>query len=217
MTSTVALTEADRGVPAAGRRARTWLVIPCTLAAGAVWGTVARLWMRWVSTDPEFSWAGTVMIIVAFSIFGMASGVAAVLRSRRCRRWVLTVGRLGGIVGTMPLFVGAGGLMLPTVIAGGLAAWRRDWPRWLRALAGIVGCLPVLAIASSLVKDFGVLGGAARTCGVTIIYGVVVAATAASLAPQADGWRVSRWLRLLGVLGAVLVLGVASVGVVGLR
>ncbi|MGE0305744.1 MAG: hypothetical protein AB7Q27_08295 [Acidimicrobiia bacterium] len=170
-----------------------------------------------MSTDPEFSWAGTLMIIIAFSIFGSASGVVAVLRLRRSRRWLLTVGRSGGVVGTMPLFVGAGVVMLPTVIAGGLAVWRRDWPWWLRVISGIVACLPVLAIGGSLVTEFGVMGGGTRACGLTIIYGVVVAVTWASFAPQADGWRMPRWLRLFGVLGAVMVLGVVSVGVVGLR
>lgn len=208
----------DRVAPVAARpRAATWLTIPGGMAAGAVWGAVARAWMRWVSTDPEFSWAGTLMIISAFTIFGTAGGVAAALRLRRSRRWKLTVGRVVGVVGTMPLFVGAGAVLLPTVVAGGLAVWRRDWRRWLRAIAALVGCLPVFGVAASVVGDFGVVGGAARAGGLVALYGVVVAVTWASFAPHTDGWRAPRSLRVLGVVGAVVLLGVVSVGTVGIR
>ena len=32
-------------------------------ALGAGWGVLARVWMRLITTDPEFSWAGTLMIV----------------------------------------------------------------------------------------------------------------------------------------------------------
>ena len=168
---------------------RCWYIIPCGLLAGALWGAVARLWMRWVSTEPEFSWSGTLFIVGAFAIFGMLQGVAMSSRRRGRRRPRLTLARVAGVIGTLPLFVGAGALMLPTVIAGGLAVWRGDWPRWVRVVLGIVGCLPIAVVVTSTTSDFGIVGGVPRCLGLVALYGVVVGATRSALTPQRDGWR----------------------------
>ena len=205
----------DRAVPATGR-VRSWTLIPCGLVAGAIWGAVARGWMRWVSTDPEFSWGGTLMIVIAFGIFGMAQAAVTASRRRGRRRRILTAVRVGGVIGTLPLFVGAGALMLPTVMAGGPVIWRSDWRRWVRYVFGAVALLPIVVVITSLVSDFGVLGAIPRSVGLVAIYGAVVAATWATFSPQHDGWRAPRRIRLLGAIGAGLFLLVVSVGLIGI-
>ncbi len=205
------------GSPATVNRRRSWVLVPCGLLAGAIWGAVARVWMRWVSTDPEFSWGGTLMIVGAFTIFGSAAGATTATRRRGSRRAVLNAARFGAVVGTMPLFVGAGALMLPTVIGGGLAVWRRDWRPWLRLLFGLVAGVPVVVVVSALVSDFGVIGAIPRGLGLLVLYGVIVAVMWAALSPQDDGWRVPRALRAAGSAAAVLLLLVVAIGVVGLR
>ena len=37
---------------------------------GALLGVMARLWMRFISEDPEFTWNGTLFIIGGFATFG---------------------------------------------------------------------------------------------------------------------------------------------------
>ena len=46
------------------------------LALGAVWGVVARAWMRLVSTSPEFSWSGTLMLVGLSAIVGLLVGLS---------------------------------------------------------------------------------------------------------------------------------------------
>ena len=42
------------------------LIIPAGFLAGLLGGIIARAWMRWISTDPEFSWAGSLGIVFGF-------------------------------------------------------------------------------------------------------------------------------------------------------
>ena len=44
-------------------------VVVAALTGGLALGVISRLWMRWISTDPEFSWSGTIFIVIAFMIF----------------------------------------------------------------------------------------------------------------------------------------------------
>jgi hypothetical protein len=86
--------------------------------AGLVWGVAMRAWMRFITTDPEFSWSGTVFIVGASTIVGALLGCA--WRRRRA----------GGIgwwrFSILGLFLlGAGGaVMWPSVVLGGFAFGR---------------------------------------------------------------------------------------------
>jgi hypothetical protein len=44
-------------------------VIAGYFLTGLVLGVIARFWMRWISTDPEFSLSGTIFIVGAFALF----------------------------------------------------------------------------------------------------------------------------------------------------
>ena len=52
----------------------TLLVAGATISA--LWGVVARTWMRFITADPEFSWSGTLTIVgvVAFVVVVVMSG-----------------------------------------------------------------------------------------------------------------------------------------------
>ena len=95
---------------------------------GLMWGIVIRLWMRYISTNPEFTWAGTGYVVGAATLVGTLLGVAAWRYQLGHRRWW----RLNGLA-ILTLGVAAGGVMIPTVVLGGLAIGRRRWPQWLRA------------------------------------------------------------------------------------
>lgn len=103
------------------------------LGLGLVWGIVARVWMRLISTDPEFSWSGTGMILGATAVGGLVLGLLyGVRRAGRTRWW-----RLLAVVWLF-ILAGAGMPFLPAFLLGGLI-WRR--PNWARA----VGVAAILA------------------------------------------------------------------------
>lgn len=173
-------------------------VVACAVA-GAALGTVARWWMRLLADDPEFSWSGTIAIVVVFAVAGAGHAVAALARRAR-RRWA-TPGRVVGAVLALGLFGAAGAVMLPTVAGGSLALWRRDWPRWARALPAVVA-LPVPVSIAEEAVDAGLTTG--RVLGFFLFlatYGVIIRAMQPVAAPLGDGWRMPRWGRIAAVVG----------------
>lgn len=137
------------------------------LLIGIGWGVGMRIWMRYISTDPEFSWSGTMAIIITSGAAGSLMGLA---RHRRL---------LGGagwwrFTGLILILLGAGGaVMWPAVILGAIAWGRRhriatpllllaglatQWPvidgevltnhqfRWYDKIAATVVYLPMLAL-----------------------------------------------------------------------
>ena len=60
---------------------------------GAGWGVAARVWMRLISTDPTFTWSGTLFIVGASAFAGLGMGIVMALGGaceasawRRCCR-----------------------------------------------------------------------------------------------------------------------------------
>jgi len=102
---------------------------------GAAWGVVARAWMRLVSTSHEFSWAGTVAIVVLAAVFGTGVGLApAARRATGWRRWL----RLAVLPG-MVMFLGQGLPLLPAVVLAGPLVGRRHPLAKLAAAVAVVG------------------------------------------------------------------------------
>ncbi len=117
------------------------------LVAGAIiglaWGGILRLWMRFISTSPEFSWSGTGFILGACVIVGATLGLA------RKRRDVGGVGWWRLSILTLMLLGAGGSVMWPSVVLGG-AAIGRPRPRWFRgvlALAAIGAQVPTVQSA----------------------------------------------------------------------
>ena len=182
------------------------LVVLSVMGAFAL-GVLARLWMRLIAVQPEFTWGGTLGIVIGFTVFGLTGSLAALARRRRWRPWAARVTRCAGIIGMLPLFVAAGGQMMPTVVFGGLAAWRTDWPTIARAACVPFAAISVLFVGSGIVDDFGwSLHSLAGFVGLLGLYGVIVRATRPTMSRPANGWPVRRVAAVAGIgLGAVVV------------
>jgi fluoride ion exporter CrcB/FEX len=197
--------------PDATRRSGTWRWLVVAPVGGAAVGAVARWWMRLITDDPEFSWDGTIAIVVAFTLLAIGHSIAWVARTRaRRRRWSTPPRVLGGVL-TLPIFVGAGVMMLPTVFGAGLAMWRSDWPRWSRWIAGAVA-VPIPAyIAIDVLRHEPSAGRAFGVILLAATYGLVITTLGAVLAPLDDGWRSPRWLRrCCGAAGVAFTLAVVA-------
>jgi hypothetical protein len=96
--------------------------------------------MRLISTAPEFTWAGTLSIIVAAAVAGLALGLVAAARARGGSRWW----RLLYLVVPV-LFAGAGLPLLPAVVVGGWSLRRGPIGNVLAAMA--ILSAPVILVA----------------------------------------------------------------------
>lgn len=191
--------------PPTGRPA-VWRWIALAPFAGAALGAFSRWWMRLLSDDPEFSWGGTIAIVLAFTFLGIGHTIAATARRRGLRRRWSTMARVIGAVLTLPIFVGAGGMMLPTVAGASLARWRSDWRRWARWLM-VALAVPVPAgLVVEAVREGLTLR---RVLGLLFLagtYALVVTTSGWVMAPVRDGWRMPRWLRVAAVVAGVALL-----------
>jgi hypothetical protein len=196
------------------RRSGRWIVVGAPFA-GAGLGVVARGWMRLITDDAEFSWSGTIFIIVAFAIAGAGHGVAWVVRRAGVRRRWSTTARVVAGVSTLPLFMGAGGMMLPTVFGASVASARTAWPRTARLAAALVA-IPIPIIIGLDLVDRGLTPGVLLGMVLMIAtYAVVVRSSHAIAAPIADGWRLPRIVRVViavALVIAVLLIVVLAVG-----
>ncbi len=97
------------------------------VALGLAWGVAARGFMRLITTSPEFSWEGTLSIVLSAGVIGgLVALVRLARRSGRSRWW-----RLLGLPFLL-LFLSPGMLLLP----GGR---RRGHAARPAALAGAAG------------------------------------------------------------------------------
>lgn len=187
------------------------VVVAGGLAVGLAWGVNARLWMRFISDDPEFSWSGTLFIVIGFGVVGLSQGAALFARRATWPRVADTAARVLGFVGLLPLFVAAGALLMPTVVGGGVAVARRNWPRSVRGSITLIALLPVGVVAGQLVDDFG--WGPRTLAGLVwlvVIYGgIVIVVAAATFAPRPRLWRVPKPVKITAGLGVLLLVAYA--------
>lgn len=87
---------------------------------GLAWGVAARVWMRLISTDPGFSWSGTLAILGLSAWLGLGVGLTSAATRRGRRPWAGLLGLPG-----LALFASPGIVFLPAFACGGLAAGRR--------------------------------------------------------------------------------------------
>ncbi|MEY2554148.1 MAG: hypothetical protein QOC57_2008, partial [Ilumatobacteraceae bacterium] len=132
---------------------------PRTLAfgtlGGCTLGIAARGWMRLLADEPAFTWSGTIFIVAGFTTFGLTRSIVVIAHRTRRRGAGLTIARVFGVVGILPLFVAAGGVMMPTVVGAGLASARTEWRSATRWICLAVAALPVLLVGKGLVDSFG--------------------------------------------------------------
>jgi hypothetical protein len=111
------------------------------LALGAGWGVLARLWMRMISTSPEFSWSGTLLIIGFSALAGLALGLVHGARARNRSRWWRLV-----VVLALPIVSASQGLVFaPAFWLGGFAFAGRG-PRVVRVVLALVATGPIWLI-----------------------------------------------------------------------
>jgi hypothetical protein len=152
---------------------------------GVAWGVVGRIWMRLISTEPSFSWDGTLLLLGMAGIVGLLLGVIHAARRRGASGWW----RLLYLPVPM-LFVGAGIPLLPAVIVGGWGLRRRSWARVVAVLA-IVSAPVILVVmvwddvAASLMPYPDNVYRAVLAAGGLVLGGTAAWGSSTALAP----WR----------------------------
>lgn len=117
--------------------ASVWRWLAGGLVAGLAWGVVARLWMRFVTDVPEFTWSGTLLILGVSVLAGLSLGAVELLRRRGVRVW-----RVACATPALVMFLSAGMVMAPSAVLGGFVVSGRG-PRWLRAGATVLALAPL--------------------------------------------------------------------------
>ena len=184
---------------------------------GALLGVAARGWMRLISEDPEFTWSGSVFIVIGFTIFGTTQAIAAAGRRRNPSRGRQSILRTVGGVGMLPLFVAAGAVMAPTVLGGSFAMGQVQRRSWVRAIGALLALLPVVFVGTDLVDSFGWSAQtAAGMLGLVLIYGTIIRTAQATFAAPPERSTAPRWVRW-AMAGGVAVLALAAMGAGGIQ
>jgi hypothetical protein len=167
-------------------RAPSLLVLFASFLTGAVLGIVARIWMRFITTHQEFSWEGTLIIVIGFGV--MFLGQAGVYLGRRSgvRVFGFVALRVLAIVTLVPLAFGAGGVAFPIIVFAPLALIRDGWNRWLRVLLGVLALIPAAFVAFTLFSDLSVTRATIGVAWFALIYGILVWAVSFSFASRHD-------------------------------
>jgi hypothetical protein len=121
---------------------RTFRYASAGFLLGATWGVAARVWMRVISTAPEFSWGGTLSIIGAAAVIGTALGVVHAARRRGGSAWWRLFALLVPVI-----FASPGVVFLPAVVLGGWGLRRGVIGRVVAVVA--ILSAPVLLIAAT--------------------------------------------------------------------
>jgi hypothetical protein len=116
---------------------------------GVSWGVVARVWMRLISTSPEFSWSGTLLIIGTAGFAGLIFGLVHAARTRGGSRWWRLLA-----VGALVAFQGQGVVLLPAVIGGGWGLRRGVFGRILAVVAFLSAPAVLLALGSDGIDTY---------------------------------------------------------------
>ena len=148
--------------------------------------------MRVITDDPEFSWSGTLFIVVAFTIAFTAQGVALAVRRRGSARWVQTIVRPVALVLALPLGAGAGIAMLPALVTGSIAAGRTDWRWGWRVAVGTVAVANTVVMLPLLHTELSWGRSLVGWVTMVLVYAVMVGVIALTVRPLDDGWRLFR-------------------------
>lgn len=86
------------------------LLVPVFLFLGLLLGVVARAWMRLIAREPEFTWSGTLAIVLGFAFFAVMQSLAAIAAEKPWQKWWRRLARGLGVIGLLPLFVAVGSM-----------------------------------------------------------------------------------------------------------
>jgi hypothetical protein len=107
------------------RHPPVWAAVLGGAGFGLVWGIAARLWMRLITTTPEFSIPGTAAILIITTVFGMWAGLAFVARRRGWRGWGHYVPRSLAVIFFIPFGIAGGLPLMLTVLVATLGITQR--------------------------------------------------------------------------------------------
>jgi hypothetical protein len=170
--------------PAGARRRsgpRSLTVVASFAAGGALCGVAARAWMRLISSDPEFTWAGTLSIVALFAVVGTAQGCAVAVRSRS--RWVRAPVRVAAGLFALLLGVGPGMLLLPLLVCAPLAIARTRWHPLVRGCLIAVAATNAVVMLPLLLTDLSWGRAITGWLAMLVVYGVIVIGISANLRP----------------------------------
>jgi len=199
----------------AGHRFAAPAVLLGGLLGGLAWGINARVWMRFISADPEFSWTGTLFIVIGFGIAGLAQSGAYLGRRAGLRRPRMTVLRVVTFASLLPLGMAAGAPMFPAVVLAPLAIAHTDWSGRTRLVVGAVALIPVVATAGILLDDLSLMRAGAGFLWFLAVYAGIIWAARFTLAPQLDGFRAPTIARIGGAAALALVALLETLFLVG--
>lgn len=196
-------------------------VILAALIRGLVLGVVARAWMRWISTDPEFSWSGSIFIVLAFMIFMVNHSIVRLLRQRFKGRRSVFIIRTGGVIFSLPIFTAAGGIMFPAVALASVATWNTALGKRTRGVLFLLALIIPIRISMDIISDFGwSFATIGRILLFISIYSLITIATKPTLSPfrneASEVIKMSRGKKILLVVGILLVGGIFFIFTVGL-
>jgi hypothetical protein len=150
--------------------------------AGAAWGGLFRLWMRFITDDPEFTWNGTLYIVLAPAVLGL---LVVSVRVAYTTTWLRRLLRSVLAVLTLSLGVAAGSLFLPTLLFGTAAVAPARSPRWVRAvLLAAAALLPIALVGSAIGEREG--SGAAGAAVAAVWYAAICLT---AIGAYATAWR----------------------------
>lgn len=192
------------------RQRNGFVVLGSGLVLGVAWGAFARLWMRFIATDPEFTWSGTLGIVIGFGIAGLGQAGSYLAARAGLARRRRTVVRVLGFITLLPLGVAAGASMLPAALLAAMVWGHDEWPRATRLLLAAACALSAVAVARIVADNLSLTKSFLALPWFLLIYAVIAWAARFTLGPQRDGWRPPMVVRLLGW---VMVVGVAAIGV----
>ena len=186
-------------------------IILAAAVKGVVVGVVARAWMRWISTDPEFSWSGSIFIVMVFMGFMVNHSIVRLLRQRfKGSRSVFLI-RTGGVIFSLPIFAGAGGIMFPAVALASVGTWNTALGKRARGVLLLLALVIPIKISIDIISDFGwSFATIGRILLFVSIYSVVILATKPTLSPfrneASEVVKMNKLKKILLVL-AILVIG----------
>lgn len=193
-------------------------VVLRALFSGFILGITARAWMRWISTDPEFTWSGTIFIVMAFMIFMTSQSIVMLLRQRyRARRSVL-IARAGGVIFSLPLFSAAGLMMFPTVALASVGVWNPTLGRRTRGVLILLSLIAPIKISIDLISDFGwTIATLGRIVLFLSIYLVVIIATRPTMTPfrgkNYEAVKMSKMILAAGILATGAIFLLSTMGI----
>lgn len=129
------------------RRPPVWAAMLGAAGLGLGWGITARLWMRLISTAPEFTVAGTAGILTITTLFGAWTGLAFAARRRGWRGWRHYVPRALVVISFIPFGIAGGLPLMLTVLVATLGITQRA----LMGLWVIAGMVMLVAVATDIV------------------------------------------------------------------